>query len=293
MTRGSRRAAGLRELPRWPLHPGVQDHVIRWSGGVPTRGGSAGRRQRPATRLTNGPAPGDHVLPAADSPSAIWTPTDATAREHAVGARCVWLGGLSTCSRTPYPAAVEGTGGHRLADNAGLVRCGRLAAGGGGRFGGRGRWPRSSPNGPGGPGCAPNQPGGDIQLLCTSLTMWDTSTALPSPRTPMFRYSDHAAIAAFMVWYAGHLDPPEPPADLAPGRRVSPAWRRPTRRDCGPLTRDGFMPASCCPQAGVEVELHNAETPGARLSPGYSGWCRRPEASTVAWRRCGRRCTSG
>jgi acetyl esterase/lipase len=119
-----------------------------------------------------------------------------------------------------------------------------------------------------------------FQLLWYPSTMWDTT--LPSfaenAQAPVL---DHEAIAAFTQWYAGHLDPSEPPADLAPGRcgdltGLAPAYIAVAGHD--PLRDDGARYAELLAQAGVEVELHNAAT----LVHGYLGYSAVVPAATAA-----------
>jgi acetyl esterase/lipase len=122
-----------------------------------------------------------------------------------------------------------------------------------------------------------------FQLLWYPSTMWDTS--LPSftenSDAPVL---DHAAIAAFNVWYAGHLDPSEPPAELAPGRAadltgLAPAYVAVAGHD--PLRDDGIRYGELLAAAGVPVQVHNAET----LVHGYLGYAGVVPAATEAAER--------
>ena len=157
-----------------------------------------------------------------------------------------------------------------------------------------GRWPRSSPNGPA-TGCAPEPgPAVTFQLLWYPSTMWDTS--LPSfaekRRCSGTRSRRHRGVHGLVCRAPGSS---EPPADLAPGApRISglaPAYIAIAGHDL--LRDDGAATRELLSQAGVEVELHNAETL-VHGYLGYSGWCRPPpRPPTVDSRRCGRRCTPG
>jgi acetyl esterase/lipase len=113
--------------------------------------------------------------------------------------------------------------------------------------------------------------------------MWDTT--LPSfaenADAPVL---DNAAIAAFTRWYAGHLDPSAVPATLAPGRAedlsgLPPAYVAVAGHD--PLRDDGIRYAELLAEAGVPVELHNAET----LVHGYLGYAAVVPAATEATAR--------
>lgn len=113
--------------------------------------------------------------------------------------------------------------------------------------------------------------------------MWDAS--LPSfaenADAPVL---DNAAIAAFTRWYAGHLDLTDPPASLAPGRAgdlagLAPAYVAVAGHD--PLRDDGARYAELLADAGVTVELHNAET----LVHGYLGYAGVVPAATEATER--------
>jgi acetyl esterase len=272
----------LRELPRRPWHPDLRTRDIRIdgpAGPIPARvywppetsdGPDSGRH--PVTMFFHG---GGFALGDLET-------HDVTAREHAVGADTVVVSvDYRLAPEHPYPAAVEdvwaatcwvaenagrfGADGSRLAvagDSAG----GTLAAVVAQRARDRVR---------AGPG-----PAVAFQLLWYPSTMWDTS--LPSfsenAEAPVL---DHAAIAAFTQWYAGHLDPSDPPADLAPGRAtdltgLAPAYIAVAGHD--PLRDDGARYAELLAQAGVLVELHNAET----LVHGYLGYAGVVPAATEA-----------
>ncbi|MCB9408242.1 alpha/beta hydrolase [Mycolicibacterium sp.] len=274
----------LRELPRRPLHPDlrVQDHVIDGPGGPiplrvywpPAASGDPG--------TDSGPLPVTMFFHGGGFAFGDLDTHDATAREHAVGARCVVVSvDYRLAPEHPYPAAVEDAWAATcwVADNAGRFGAdgSRLAVAGdsaGGTLAAvvaqRSRDRVRSGTGP----------AVTFQLLWYPSTMWDTS--LPSfaenADAPVL---DHAAIAAFTVWYAGHLDPSEPPADLAPGRAedlsgLAPAYIAIAGHDL--LRDDGARYAELLSQAGVEVELHNAET----LVHGYLGYSGVVPAATEA-----------
>ena len=274
----------LRELPRRPLHPDlrVENHTIEGPAGpIPVRvywppeasdDQDTDARPHPVTMFFHG---GGFAFGDLDT-------HDATAREHAVGARCVVVSvDYRLAPEHPYPAAVEDAWAATcwVADNAGRFGAdgSRLAVAGdsaGGTLAAvvaqRSRDRVRSGTGP----------AVTFQLLWYPSTMWDTS--LPSfaenADAPVL---DHAAIAAFTVWYAGHLDPSEPPADLAPGRAedlsgLAPAYIAIAGHDL--LRDDGARYAELLSQAGVEVELHNAET----LVHGYLGYSGVVPAATEA-----------
>ncbi|MCH9721545.1 MAG: alpha/beta hydrolase [Actinomycetia bacterium] len=274
----------LRELPRRPLHPGLRVQDIRIDGPAgpipvrvywpPEKPDDLGARHQPhpVTMFFHG---GGFALGDLDT-------HDTTAREHAAGAGTVVVSvDYRLAPEHPYPAAVEDVwaatcwvaenadrfdaDGSRLAvagDSAG----GTLAAVVAQRSRDRTR--------------AGDGPAVAFQLLWYPSTMWDTS--LPSftenAEAPVL---DHAAIAAFTQWYAGHLDPSEPPATLAPGRAsdfsgLAPAYVAVAGHD--PLRDDGARYAELLAGAGVEVELHNAGT----LVHGYLGYSGVVPAATAA-----------
>lgn len=272
----------LRELPRRQLHDELRvadTHIDGPAGPIPVRvywpEADAGPDPLPVVMYFHG---GGFALGDLDT-------HDVTCRQHAVGARAVVVSvDYRLAPEHPYPAAVEdvwaatcwvaehaerfGADGSRLAvagDSAG----GTLAAVVAQRSRDRVR--------------AGDGPAIAYQLLWYPSTMWDTS--LPSftenADAPVL---DHAAIAAFTVWYAGHLDPSdfsEPPADLAPGRAsdltgLAPAYVAVAGHD--PLRDDGARYAELLAAAGVPVEFHNAET----LVHGYLGYAGVVPAATEA-----------
>ena len=275
----------LRELPRRQLHEDLRVEDTRIdspAGAIPVRvywpEADAGPGPHPVVMYFHG---GGFALGDLDT-------HDVTCRQHAAVACAVVVSvDYRLAPEHPYPAAVEdswaatcwvaenagqfGADGSRLAvagDSAG----GTLAAVVAQRARDRVR---------------AGGPGPDVkvafQLLWYPSTMWDT--ALPSftenADAPVL---DHAAIAAFAVWYAGHLDPSEPPADLAPGRAadltgLAPAYVAVAGHD--PLRDDGARYAELLAAAGVPVELHNAET----LVHGYLGYAGVVPAATEATER--------
>jgi acetyl esterase len=273
----------LRELPRRPLHQElrVENHTIDGPAGPipirvywPDENPPAGNLH-PVTMFFHG---GGFALGDLDT-------HDVTAREHAVGGQSVVVSvDYRLAPEHPYPAAVEDAWAATcwVAENAGMFGAdgSRLAVAGDSAGGtlaavvaqrARDRVQAGS-----GPAVA-------FQLLWYPSTMWDTS--LPSftenAQAPVL---DHAAIAAFTQWYAGHLDPSEPPADLAPGRAddlsgVAPAYVAVAGHD--PLRDDGARYAELLSQAGVKVELHNAAT----LVHGYLGYAGVVPAATEATNR--------
>ncbi len=267
----------LRELPRPQLHDDlrVQDMTIDGPGGpIPVRVYWPENEAdiHPVTMYFHG---GGFALGDLDT-------HDGTCRQHAVGADTVVVSvDYRLAPEHPYPAAVEdvwaatcwvaehagefGADGARLAvagDSAG----GTLAAVVAQRARDRVRAGRG--------------PAVVFQLLWYPSTMWDTS--LPSFReNAQAPVLDHAAIAAFTTWYAGHLDPSDPPAGLAPGRAadlagLAPAYVAIAGHD--PLRDDGARYAELLSQAGVQVELHNAAT----LVHGYLGYAGVVPAATEA-----------
>lgn len=273
----------LRDLPRRPLHQDLrtEDHQIEGPAGpIPVRvywppedpQAQPDAEPHPVTMFFHG---GGFALGDLET-------HDVTARQHAAVGRTVVVSvDYRLAPENPYPAAVEdawaatrwvaenaerfGADGARLAvagDSAG----GNLAAV-------VAQLARDSGRAGGGPTVA-------FQLLWYPSTMWDTS--LPSfaenAGAPIL---DNEAITAFTRWYAGHLDLADPPAGLAPGRaadlaELAPAYVAVAGHD--PLRDDGARYAELLSQAGVEVELHNAET----LVHGYLGYAGVVPAATEA-----------
>jgi acetyl esterase/lipase len=269
----------LRNLPRRPLHEDlrVEDHQIEGPAGpIPVRvywpDNEPDDRLHPVTMFFHG---GGFALGDLDT-------HDVTAREHAVGARTVVVSvDYRLAPEHPYPAAVEdawaatrwvasnahrfGADGSRLAvagDSAGANLSAVVA-----------QLARDSERSGEGTRVV-------FQLLWYPATTWDTS--LPSfaenARAPIL---NNDAIAAFTSWYAGHVDLTDPPAGLAPARAddfsgLPPAYVAIAGHD--PLRDDGVHYAELLSQAGVAVELHNAET----LVHGYLGYAGVVPAATEA-----------
>lgn len=271
---------GLRELPRRPLHPDLRvenHHIDGPAGPIPVRvywpDEEAGAGAHPVTMFFHG---GGFALGDLDT-------HDVTAREHAVGARCVVVSvDYRLAPEHPYPAAVEDAWAATcwVADNAGEFGAdsSRLAVAGDSAGGNLAAVVaqlsrdavRSSE---GGPELA-------FQLLWYPSTMWDTTLAsfTENAGAPVL---DDAAMEAFTRWYAGHIDLTDPPAALAPGRAADlsglpPAYVAVAGHD--PLRDDGVRYAELLAEAGGEVELHNAET----LVHGYLGYAGVVPAATEA-----------
>ena len=266
---------GLRELPRRPMHPDLRVEDFRIdgpAGPIPIRvywpDDSVGEPARtvtaahPVTMFFHG---GGFALGDLDT-------HDATARDHAVGAASVVVSvDYRLAPEHPYPAAVEDAwaatrwvaehAGEFGADSSRFAVAGDSA--GGNLAAVVAQLARDAARSGDGPELA-------FQLLWYPATMWDTS--LPSfaenADAPVL---DGDAMAAFTHWYAGHLDPADPPATLAPGRAedlsgLPPAYVAVAGHD--PLRDDGIRYAELLTAAGGEVELHNAET----LVHGYLGY---------------------
>ena len=260
---------GLRELPRRPMHPDLRVEDLRIdgpAGPIPIRvywpDDSAGATAHPMTIFFHG---GGFALGDLDT-------HDATARDHAVGAASVVVSvDYRLAPEHPYPAAVEDAWAATrwVADHAGEFGAdrSRLAVAGDSAGGNLAavvaQLARDAARSGDGPELA-------FQLLWYPATMWDTS--LPSfaenADAPVL---DGDAMAAFTHWYAGHVDPADAPATLAPGRAgdlsgLPPAYVAVAGHD--PLRDDGIRYAELLTAAGGEVELHNAET----LVHGYLGY---------------------
>lgn len=268
----------LRELPRRPLHTDMraEDHHIDGpAGAIPVRVYWPERdddRPLPVTLFFHG---GGFALGDLDT-------HDVTARQHAAAADTLVVSvDYRLAPEHPFPAAVDdvwaatrwvaehagrfGADGSRLAvagDSAGGTLAAVVA-----------QLARDSVRSGGGPEVA-------FQLLWYPSVMWDTT--LPSfvenADAPVL---DNSAIAAFTEWYAGHLDLDDPPAALAPGRAADltglpPAYIAVAGHD--PLRDDGVRYAELLAAAGVEVELHHADS----LVHGYLGYAGVVPAATEA-----------
>lgn len=272
----------LRDLPRRPLHPDlcVEDHQIDGPAGpIPIRvywpDTAPGAGGHPLTVFFHG---GGFALGDLDT-------HDATAREHAVGADTVVVSvDYRLAPEHPYPAAVEDAWAATCwaADNAKSLGAdpSRIAVAGDSAGGNLSavvaHLARDAHRSGGGPQVV-------FQLLWYPATTWDTS--LPSfTENATAPILDRDAIAAFTEWYAGHVDPTEPPPGLAPARAedltgVAPAYIAIAGHD--PLRDDGAHYAELLRAAGVPVELHNAQT----LVHGYLGYSGVVPAATEATAR--------
>jgi acetyl esterase/lipase len=272
----------LRELPRRPLHEDllVEDRNIDGPAGrLPLRiywpEADAGPGPHPVTMFFHG---GGFALGDLDT-------HDVTCREHAARGQTVVVAvDYRLAPEHPYPAAVE---------DAWAATC--WVAGNAGQFGADGSRLAVAGDSAGGTLAAVvaqrsrdrvragEGPAVAFQLLWYPSTMWDTSlpSFMENADAPVL---DHAAIAAFTTWYAGHLDPSEPPAELAPGRAadltgLAPAYVAVAGHD--PLRDDGARYAELLAAAGVPVQFHNAET----LVHGYLGYSGVLPAATDATAR--------
>lgn len=264
----------LRELPRRSVHPDmrVEDHRIDGPAGpIPIRvywPDSAGSSSPPVTMYFHG---GGFAVGDLDT-------HDGTAREHAAAASSVVVSvDYRLAPEHPYPAAVDDVWAATrwVAENSGRfgADAARLAVAGDSAGGTLAAVVAQSARDNGGPPIA-------FQLLWYPSTMWDTS--LPSfTENAAAPVLDNAAIVAFTRWYAGHLDLSNPPAALAPGRAADlsglpPAYIAVAGHD--PLRDDGARYAELLADAGVTVDLHNAET----LVHGYLGYAGVVPAATEA-----------
>lgn len=280
----------LRELPRRPVHPDlrVESHQIEGPGGLipvrvywpadladldcpPESNPESLRSCPPVTMYFHG---GGFAVGDLDT-------HDGTAREHAAQAQTLVVSvDYRLAPEHPYPAAVDDVWAATrwVADNADRfgADASRLAVAGDSAGGTLAAVVAQQSRDNDGPPLA-------FQLLWYPSTMWDTS--LPSfaenAQAPVL---DNDAIAAFSRWYAGHVDLSSPPAGLAPGRAddlsgLPPAYVAVAGHD--PLRDDGARYAELLADAGVTVELHNAET----LVHGYLGYSGVVPAATEATRR--------
>ena len=265
----------LRELPRRPLHPEmrVENHHVDGPGGaIPIRvywPDSPG--PHPVVMFFHG---GGFALGDLDT-------HDVTAREHAAGADALVVSvDYRLAPENPFPAAVDDVWAATrwVAANAGQfgADASRMAVAGDSAGGTLAAVVAQSARDHGEPAIA-------FQLLWYPSTMWDTS--LPSfaenAEAPVL---DHAALAAFTEWYAGHLDLADPPAKLAPGRAADLSGLPPTYIAVAghdPLRDDGIRYAELLSEAGVPVQLDNAGS----LVHGYLGYSGVVPAATEATNR--------
>jgi acetyl esterase len=265
----------LRDLPRRPVHPElrVENRVIDGPAGTiairiywPPTGSVP-----PVVLYLHG---GGFVLGDLDT-------HDGTCRQHAVGAGAVVVSvEYRLAPEHPYPAAIEdawaatqwvtGHGADIGADPTRLAVAGDSA--GGTIAAVIAQHARDS----GGPPIA-------FQLLWYPSTLWDPS--LPSfTENAAAPILDPSAIAAFSRWYAGEVDLSNPPAGMAPGRAenltgLPAAYIGVAGHD--PLRDDGIRYGELLANAGVRVDVHNAET----LVHGYLGYAGVVPAATEAMDR--------
>jgi acetyl esterase/lipase len=206
---------------------------------------------------------------------------DGTCRQHAVGASAVVVSvEYRLAPEHPYPAAVDDAwaatqwvaqhGSEIDADASRLAVAGDSAGANISAVIAQ----RARDNG--GPPIA-------FQLLWYPATLWDPS--LPSfsenADAPVL---DRAAVTAFTRWYAGEIDLSDPPPGMAPGRAedlsgLPAAYIGVAGHD--PLRDDGIRYGELLADAGVPVEVHNAET----LVHGYVGYAGVVPAATAAMDR--------
>ncbi|OBA76746.1 lipase [Mycobacterium sp. 1554424.7] len=267
----------FRDLPRRPLHPElrIEDRSI------PGPGGPIG------IRIYWPSADPGHALPVVlFFHGGGWVvgdldTYDGTARQHAVGADAIVVSvDYRLAPEHPYPAAVEDAWAATLwvvenADEIGADTA-RLAVAGDSAGGNMSAVIAQRARDRGGPPVA-------FQLLWYPATLWDQS--LPSftenAGAPIL---DTKGVAEFSRWYAGEVDPSDPPPGMAPGRAknlagLAPAYIGVAGHD--PLRDDGIRYGELLAAAGVPVEVHNAET----MVHGYLGYAGIVPAATAAMDR--------
>jgi acetyl esterase len=266
----------FRDLPRRPVHPElrVEDRAIPgpagpigiriyWPPNHPGDGAGA-----PVVVYFHG---GGFVVGDLDT-------HDGSSRQHAVGADAIVVSvDYRLAPEHPYPAAVEDAWAATLwvaehgpeigADTARMAVAGDSA--GGTISAATAQRARDG----GGPPIA-------FQLLWYPSTLWDPS--LPSfTENATAPILDAKAVAVFSRWYAGEVDPSDPPPGMAPGRAknlgdLPPAYIAVAGHD--PLRDDGIRYGELLAAAGVPVEMHNAET----MVHGYLGYAGVVPAATAA-----------
>ncbi len=270
----------FRDLPRRPVHPElrVEDRAIPgpagpigiriyWPPNHPGDGAGA-----PVVLYFHG---GGFVVGDLDT-------HDGSSRQHAVGADAIVVSvDYRLAPEHPYPAAVEDAWAATLwvaehgPEIGGLVDGGttRIAVAGDSAGGTISAATAQRARDGGGPPIA-------FQLLWYPSTLWDPS--LPSfTENATAPILDAKAVAAFSRWYAGEVDPSDPPPGVAPGRAknlgdLPPAYIAVAGHD--PLRDDGIRYGELLAAAGVPVEVHNAET----MVHGYLGYAGVVPAATAA-----------
>ncbi len=254
----------LRELPRRPVHPElrVEDRTIDGPAGA-----LAIRIFWPPPEAHDPPPllvffhGGGFVIGDLDS-------HDGICREHAVGAGAVVVAvDYRLAPEHPYPAAVDDAwaatqwaAAHGPELGADASRLGVAGDSAGGTIA---AVIAQRARDDAGPPIA-------FQLLWYPSTMWDPS--LPSfTENASALILDRAAITTFSRWYAGEVDLNDPPPGMAPGRAknlagLPPAYIAVAGHD--PLRDDGVRYGERLADAGVPVQVHNAET----LVHGYLGY---------------------
>jgi acetyl esterase len=263
----------LRDLPRRSFHPElrVQNRTIDGPGG-------------PINIRIYWP-PTDHVAP----PVVVFfhgggfvvgdlDTHDGTCRQHAVGASAVVVSvDYRLAPEHPYPAAIDDAWAATqwVAEHGNEIGAdaGRLAVAGDSAGGTISAVIAQRSRDTGGPPIL-------FQLLWYPATLWDSS--LPSfTENADAQVLDRAAVAAFTRWYAGEIDLSDPPTGMAPGRAenlagLPAAYIAVAGHD--PLRDDGIRYGELLADAGVPVEVHNAET----LVHGYVGYAGVVPAATAA-----------
>lgn len=269
----------LRDLPRRPLHPElrVEDRTvggpagpinvrIYWPPSVPDGGSGP-----PVVLFFHG---GGFVVGDLDT-------HDGTARQHCVGADAVVVSvEYRLAPEHPYPAAVDDAWAalEWVAANGSELGAdtGRIAVAGDSAGGNISAVLAQRARDDAGPPIV-------FQLLWYPATLWDASLPSFTENADAPILSDKS-VSAFSRWYAGDIDLTAPPAGMAPGRAenlagLAPAYIAVAGYD--PLRDDGIRYGELLANAGVPVEVHNAET----LVHGYLGYAGVVPAATAAMDR--------